>query len=110
MRMLFTVVYSLRIQLLIDLENSRNVFLGLAEDKLNNNDEAESAYNTAAGVKGDDRTVWQGLISLYEKQGDKMLDRYNEVVVKLGHIFATACVLAFPLFALSVLLIIDTFK
>ncbi|KAK2759815.1 Superkiller protein 3 [Arachnomyces sp. PD_36] len=66
------------------------VFLGLAQDKLNNNDEAERAYTAAADIKPDDRTAWQGLIRLYEKQSDRKLDRYGDAVVKLGHIFATA--------------------
>lgn len=78
------------------------MFLGLAQDKLNNYDEAERAYTAASKIKPDDRTAWQGLIKLYEKQGDSKLDRYNDAVVKLGHIFATACVLTFPTFRLDV--------
>jgi superkiller protein 3 len=87
MRMSFTVLPT-AIQLSNISRYTSNVFLGLAHDKLNNAEEAERAYDTAARIKQDDRTVWQGLISLYEKQGDKKLDRYEDAVVKLAHIFA----------------------
>ena len=64
------------------------MFLGLANDKLNRNDASEQAYLAATRIKGDDRTAWQGLISLYEKQGSAKLDAYREVVLRLGQIFA----------------------
>ncbi|KAJ6157771.1 hypothetical protein N7470_005363 [Penicillium chermesinum] len=67
-----------------------NVFLGLANDKLNKNDESEKAYLAATRIKPDDRTAWQGLISLYEKQQGQKLDAYREVVLKLGEIFANS--------------------
>jgi superkiller protein 3 len=44
------------------------VFLGLALDKQDKNDEAEKAYNVAATIKANDPLAWQGLITLYEKQ------------------------------------------
>lgn len=69
-----------------------NVFLGLAQDKLNNNDAAEKAYLAATRVKESDKTAWQGLINLYEKQGSHKLDRYREAVLKLGQILAEAYV------------------
>ncbi|KAJ5820130.1 antiviral protein (Ski3) [Penicillium riverlandense] len=65
-----------------------NVFLGLAYDKLNRNDDSERAYLTATRIKPGDRTAWQGLISLCEKQGSHKLDAYREVVLRLGQIFA----------------------
>lgn len=73
---------------------SRNVFLGLANDKLNQNDDSEQAYLAATRIKDSDRTAWQGLISLYEKQGSAKLDAYGVVVLKLGQIFADRYVLA----------------
>lgn len=73
---------------------SRNVFLGLANDKLNRNDDSEQAYLAATRIKDSDRTAWQGLISLYEKQGSAKLDAYRVVVLKLGQIFAVRYVLA----------------
>ena len=66
----------------------RNVFLGLAQDKLNKNSDAEKAYLAATRAKENDRTAWQGLISLYEKQGGHKLDDYRDAVLKLGQIFA----------------------
>ncbi|KAI9927714.1 hypothetical protein ASPWEDRAFT_52295 [Aspergillus wentii DTO 134E9] len=65
-----------------------NVFLGLALDKLNKHGDAEKAYLAAARVKESDRTAWQGLISLYEKQGGQKIEEYREAVIKLGLIFA----------------------
>jgi superkiller protein 3 len=67
-----------------------NVFLGLAYDKLGKSEDAEKAYLTATRVKKDDKTAWQGLITLYEKQGSKKLDVYHEAVLQLGLIFAEA--------------------
>ncbi|RDW86737.1 SKI complex subunit tetratricopeptide repeat protein SKI3 [Aspergillus mulundensis] len=65
-----------------------NVFLGLAQDKLNHFLESERAYLAATRIKGDDKTAWQGLISLYEKQGNQNLEQYREVVIKLAQVFA----------------------
>ncbi|PGH23824.1 hypothetical protein AJ80_02072 [Polytolypa hystricis UAMH7299] len=65
-----------------------HIFLGLALDKLHNAEEAELAYHRAAKIKDSDRTAWQGLISLYETQGDKKLDSYHDALTKLAGIFA----------------------
>ncbi|PYI07843.1 TPR-like protein [Aspergillus sclerotiicarbonarius CBS 121057] len=65
-----------------------NVFLGLALDKLNKNGEAEKAYLSAIRVKENDKTAWQGLINLYEKQGSYKLEPYGEAVIRLGQLFA----------------------
>lgn len=70
----------------------RNVFLGLAQDKLNKNADAEQAYLGATRVKDNDKTAWQGLVSLYEKQGSHKLEPYRQVVLRLGEIFAEAYV------------------
>ncbi|RHZ51919.1 SKI complex subunit tetratricopeptide repeat protein SKI3 [Aspergillus thermomutatus] len=67
-----------------------NVFLGLALDKLNKNEESERAYLAATRAKADDKTAWQGLINLYEKQGGFKLDAYHEAALRLGQIFAEA--------------------
>lgn len=64
------------------------MFLGLANDKLNRNDASEQAYLAATRIKEGDRTAWQGLVSLYEKQGSAKLDAYRNVVLKLGQILA----------------------
>ncbi|KAI3154045.1 hypothetical protein CBS147325_1137 [Penicillium roqueforti] len=65
-----------------------NVFLGLASDRLNKNNEAEDAYSAATSINPDDKTAWQGLISLYEKQGGCNDDGYHKAVIALGKIFA----------------------
>lgn len=69
-----------------------NVFLGLALDKLNRNDGAESAYLAATRIKDNDKTAWQGLINLYEKQGTYKLNSYHDAALKLGQILADAYV------------------
>jgi superkiller protein 3 len=68
--------------------HSSNVFLGLALDKLGKTDQAEKAYLAASRIKNNDKTAWQGLVSLYEQQGSNKLDAYREVTLKLGQIFA----------------------
>lgn len=73
---------------LIVLFPARNVFLGLANDRLNRNDVSEQAYLAATRIKDNDRTAWQGLLSLYEKQGSAKLDAYRDVVLKFGQILA----------------------
>ncbi|KAL4921796.1 hypothetical protein BDW62DRAFT_96850 [Aspergillus aurantiobrunneus] len=65
-----------------------HVFLGLAQDKLNRFLEAERAYLAATRIKGDDKPAWQGLIGLYEKQGNQKLEQYREVVLNLGQVLA----------------------
>ncbi|KAG2413764.1 hypothetical protein HFD88_002953 [Aspergillus terreus] len=70
-----------------------NVFLGLALDKLNKNKDAEKAYLAATRLKEGDKTAWQGLVSLYEKQqkqGTDRLDAYRGAVISLCQIFAEA--------------------
>ncbi|PLB52740.1 putative translation repressor/antiviral protein Ski3 [Aspergillus steynii IBT 23096] len=67
-----------------------NVFLGLALDRLNQTQDAEKAYLAATRVKEGEKTAWQGLISVYEKQGSLKLDSYREAVLNLGQIFAEA--------------------
>ncbi|MCJ1388954.1 Superkiller protein 3 [Xylographa bjoerkii] len=61
-----------------------NVFLGLAYAKQDKNDEAERAYNVAAKAKPNDPLVWQGLITLYEKQAGKKIDQYGNAALNLA--------------------------
>lgn len=70
----------------------RNVFLGLALDKLDHNDESEKAYHAAAKIKDADALAWQGLINLYDKQEDKKLDEYEQAAIRLAKIYGDACV------------------
>ncbi|KAJ5111275.1 translation repressor/antiviral protein Ski3 [Penicillium argentinense] len=65
-----------------------HVFLGLAYDKLNQNDEAEQTYLAATRIKPDDRTAWQGLIAVYQKQGASKLNAWHDAAFKLATIFA----------------------
>ncbi|KAJ5270965.1 hypothetical protein N7505_006723 [Penicillium chrysogenum] len=65
-----------------------NVFLGLASDRLNKNNDAENAYFAATAINPNDKTAWQGLVSLYEKQGGCQHDGYHNAVIALGMIFA----------------------
>ncbi|KAK2745221.1 Superkiller protein 3 [Onygenales sp. PD_40] len=67
-----------------------HVFLGLALYRLNKVDEAEAAYRTATTIKPDDRTAWQGLLSLYEKYDARDMDRYHDTVATLCKIFVAA--------------------
>ncbi|OJD15408.1 hypothetical protein AJ78_04340 [Emergomyces pasteurianus Ep9510] len=67
-----------------------HVFLGLALDKLNNTETAEDSYLAAIAIKDNDRTAWQGLLSLYERQGGRHLDKYHKAVTRLCQILAAA--------------------
>lgn len=67
---------------------SRYLFLGLALDNLNDFRGAETSYLTATAIKDDDRTAWQGLLTLYEKQDGKYLDQYRKAVTRLCQILA----------------------
>ena len=64
------------------------MFLGLAFDKQNKDDEAEKAYKAANQSKTDDPLVWQGFISLYEKQANKRIDEYAIAAQRLAELFA----------------------
>jgi superkiller protein 3 len=69
------------------------VFLGLAYDKLNHSDDSEQAYLAATRIKPEDRTAWQGLITLYDRLGGPKLAAYREAIIKLGQILADEYVL-----------------
>lgn len=70
----------------------RLVFLGLALDKQNKDDEAAKAYTEATKIKQDDALAWQGLVNLCEGQNGKMLDDYHTAAVHLAEIFMKAYV------------------
>ena len=65
----------------------RNIFLGLALDKLEQNEQSEKVYITASGIKTNDALVWQGLIALYEKQAGKKIDEYHKAAVSLADLY-----------------------
>ncbi|KAI9791465.1 MAG: Superkiller protein 3 [Peltula sp. TS41687] len=67
-----------------------NVFLGLAFDKLERYDESAEAYIRATKSKTAEPLAWQGLVSLYEKQGQKKLDPYSEAALRLAEIYMEA--------------------
>ena len=82
-----------------------NVFLGLALDKENENDESEKAYNAAASAKANDPLVWQGLITLYEKQAYRKLGEYHDSALHLAEIYMEAYVIISRSLILVVILI-----
>lgn len=71
-------------------DHSRNVFLGLALDKQNRDDEAKRAYQAAIKSKSNDALAWQGLISLYEKHANKDIDDYCSAALRLAEIHMAA--------------------
>lgn len=64
-----------------------NVFLGLAFEKQNRNEDSEKSYRAAALLKGSDPLAWQGLISLYEQQGGRKLDEYHDATSHVASVF-----------------------
>ena len=64
-----------------------NVFLGLAYEKLDQDEAAEVAYKTATKRKPDDPLAWQGLIVLYEKHPSEKLDQCHDVVLTLANTY-----------------------
>jgi superkiller protein 3 len=65
----------------------RNVFLGLALEKLGRYADAELAYKVAIESKPKGALAWQGLVSLYERQAGQKLDDYHQAVIHLGEIY-----------------------
>ncbi|EKG16415.1 Tetratricopeptide TPR-1 [Macrophomina phaseolina MS6] len=66
------------------------LFLGRALDKSGRPDDAARAYEEAAAIKPDDDQAWLGLRSLYESSGcgEKRVDEYTKVGLRLGEIYA----------------------
>ena len=67
-----------------------HVFLGLALEKQTEHDASERAYLAAIKIKDDDLLAWQGLVSLYEKQGGKKLDQYHDAALRLAELHMEA--------------------
>lgn len=65
------------------------VFLGFARDKLGNDEGAEKAYEAAVKLKPTDSQALKGLITLYEKQGQKSLGKYQSAVIQLAEIYGS---------------------
>ena len=60
------------------------LLLGRARDLLNQYDHAERAYNAATRIKPKDPLAWQGLVTLFEKQGQTKLDGYRNAAIRLA--------------------------
>ena len=73
--------------MLIVLAAFSNVFLGLALEKQDKNEDSEKAYKTAVEIKGKDALAWQGLITLYEKQAGKKIDDYHDAAFRVAEFF-----------------------
>ena len=67
-----------------------HVFLGLALEKKDENAASEETYRRATDLKNNDALAWQGLLSLYEKQSGKELDKYHDVALRLAEIYMQA--------------------
>ena len=64
--------------------------MAFALDKKNKLDEAERVYLAAADLKPGDPQAWQGLVKLYQRQGNKKLRPYQHAALKLAEIFRDA--------------------
>jgi superkiller protein 3 len=65
------------------------IFLGFARDKLGNVEGAEKAYEAATKLKPNDPQALKGLITLFENQGSKSLDKYHIIAVRLAEVYAS---------------------
>lgn len=71
-----------------DQANTRShIFLGFAFDKKKNLDDAEIIYLAATALKPGDAQAWQGLVSVYRKQGAKKIKQYQHAAIRLAEIF-----------------------
>ena len=66
------------------------LFLGFAQEKLDQNEDAERAYRKATRIKPGDLQALKGLITLYEKQGSEKIDEYHDVVRQIAEILAAS--------------------
>lgn len=77
-----------KIVLAADSKNyNAHVFIGLAYDKKTEYEASETAYRAAISSKDKDPLAWQGLITLYEKQAGKKLDKYHDAILSLADIY-----------------------
>ncbi|KAI5466851.1 hypothetical protein BGZ63DRAFT_346287 [Mariannaea sp. PMI_226] len=67
-----------------------HIFLAFALDKKGKLDEAENKYLAATSLRPQETQAWQGLIKLYEKQGNKKLNGYQHAVINLAPIYHNA--------------------
>jgi superkiller protein 3 len=65
------------------------VFLGFSCDKVNDHEGAEKAYQAAIKLKPNDPQALKGLITLYEKQEQKALDKYHTIALHLAEIYCS---------------------
>lgn len=63
------------------------VFLGLAYERQDKNQESEEAYRSATNVKSQEPLAWQGLVTLYEKNAAEFLDKYHDAALRLAEIY-----------------------
>lgn len=64
------------------------LFLAVAQENLEEFENAEKALTSASKLKPLDAQAYKGLIKLYEKQGHSQLDQYHNVVQILAQIYA----------------------
>ena len=64
------------------------LFLGFAQDKLDQFEDAEKTYHTAELIRPSDLQPLKGLITLYERQGRLKLGEYQEAVLRIGVLYA----------------------
>ena len=64
------------------------LFLGFACEKLDQDEQAEKAYEVAASIRPKDPQALKGLISLDEKRSSARLDHYHHIVHRLAELYA----------------------
>ncbi|KAM7220710.1 Superkiller protein 3 [Rhypophila decipiens] len=67
-----------------------HILLAFALDKKNKLEEAEAKYLAATSLKPADAQGWQGLIKLYQRQGNKKIKQYQRAALKLAEIYRDA--------------------
>lgn len=66
------------------------IFLGFSFSKLHRNQEAEETYKSAIQLKASEPQAWQGLIKLYEVQGNEKIEDYQVAALHLAEIYQLA--------------------
>ncbi|KAF4989405.1 hypothetical protein FGRMN_9130 [Fusarium graminum] len=67
-----------------------HIFLAFALDKKDRLDQAQESYRSATWLRPQEAQAWQGLVKLFEKQGNKKLVDYQQAVVNLAQIYRDA--------------------
>ncbi|KAB8659300.1 hypothetical protein FH972_026189 [Carpinus fangiana] len=65
-----------------------SVFLGRAQEKQGNLEDAAKAYEAATKIKPDDELAWKGLCAVCETQGPKAIPRYIPAALGLAQVYA----------------------